>query len=317
MTRSSQTRSAGDALADTLPGKQRSRSIIRSPYMAIVMAASAALLPTLSLAVLGSVWLWQNGYLLAWAGAAMAVSIAIYGFEWIALRRTERRSEPPGPSAGDADAESNAGSSADGTGSSREQAAQRAVDDLLARVTDKDLASRDGALNLAKRTVDVVAREMHPGQKDPSLKFTLPEAFALTERVSGRLKRIVRKRVPLGDRLTVGQAMSIYRWRGLIGVAERAYDLWRIVRLANPATAAAGELRERISGQLLRGVQSEVMRRLAKVYVREIAAAAIDLYSGRLRPEADRSSDDPTSGKAIAIDEIGTSDESPRPLGDD
>jgi len=101
--------------------------------------------------------------------------------------------------------------------------------------------------------------------------------------------------VPLGDRLTVGQVLAVYRWRSLVNVAEKAYDLWRILRFVNPATAIAGELREKISGQLLDGMRSELSRRLARTYVREVGAAAIDLYSGRLRPDLIANSDNADS----------------------
>jgi predicted GTPase len=124
---------------------------------------------------------------------------------------------------------------------------------------------------------------MHPGERDPLWKFTLPEALALVERVSGELGPFVRENIPLGDRLTVGQVMAIYRWRSIIGVAETAYDLWRIIRFMNPASAITQEMRENVTRQLYDWGREELARRLAVAYVREVGRAAIDLYSGRLR----------------------------------
>jgi ABC-type transport system involved in cytochrome bd biosynthesis fused ATPase/permease subunit len=92
----------------------------------------------------------------------------------------------------------------------------------------------------------------------------------------------VRESIPLGDRLTVGQLMTIYRWRSIIGVAESAFDLWRIVRLLNPASALTQEMRENVTRQLYDWGRKELARRLAAAYVREVGRAAIDLYSGRL-----------------------------------
>ncbi|MGE0701578.1 MAG: GTPase family protein [Hyphomicrobiaceae bacterium] len=84
--------------------------------------------------------------------------------------------------------------------------------------------------------------------------------------------------------------MRLYEWRGLIDVATRAYDIYRLLRLANPAAAVTQEIRERLSKHMYQGLREELARRLLGAYVREVGRAAIDLYSGRLavpKPEAD------------------------------
>src|SRR6185369_1588500 len=149
------------------------------------------------------------------------------------------------------------------------------------------LNSRDAILALGARTVDAVARRMHPGEDDPLWRFTVPEALALVERVSGELGPFVRENIPLGDRLTVGQVTTIYRWRSILGVAQTGFDLWRVIRLMNPASAITQEMRENVTRQLYDWGRDELGRRLAAAYVREVGRAAIDLYSGRLRVSAE------------------------------
>ncbi|MFA5899769.1 MAG: GTPase, partial [Hyphomicrobium sp.] len=68
-----------------------------------------------------------------------------------------------------------------------------------------------------------------------------------------------------------------------IGMAEKAYDIWRLIRLANPVTAAAQEAREQLTKHLYANVRDQLARQLASAYVREVGRAAIDLYGGRLR----------------------------------
>jgi hypothetical protein len=85
----------------------------------------------------------------------------------------------------------------------------------------------------------------------------------------------------------VAQALALYRWRDTIGMAERAYDVWRVIRLANPATAAAQEAREHLSKAMMQWGRDAVARRLTEAYVSEIGRAAIDLYGGRLRVRSD------------------------------
>ncbi len=66
-------------------------------------------------------------------------------------------------------------------------------------------------------------------------------------------------------------------------MAQKGYDIWRIIRMLNPATAVTQELRERLSNQMYRWGREELAKRLARGYVKEVGRAAIDLYGGRLR----------------------------------
>jgi len=252
------------------------------------MLALALLLPTLSLAALGTVWLWQHDLLLVWSGVATAVALMIYGIEfWLVRRGVEdlearKVTEEPAQGGGESIA---VGPEESVAIPPREIEARAAVEALAERIDPEELTSREAVLQLGTQTLRTVARSMHPGEKDPLWKFTVPEALVLVERVSGELNRFVTNAVPFGDRLTVGQLLTVYRWRGLATAAEKAYNLWRILRFVNPASAIAGEVRERVSGELIDGVRTEFTRRLARAYVREVGRAAIDLYSGRLRPE--------------------------------
>ena len=154
----------------------------------------------------------------------------------------------------------------------------------ISRATKSDaISSRDAVLELAAQTIRAVSRRLHPEVDEPLWQFTVPEALALLERVSRRLQRYTIENLPLSDQLTVAQILYVYRWRGAFGLAERAYDVWRVVRLANPITAATHELRERLSKKMLQVGREHVMDRLVDAYVKEVGRAAIDLYGGRLR----------------------------------
>jgi membrane protein implicated in regulation of membrane protease activity len=53
-------------------------------YFRVAMAALALLLPLISLIGLGSLWLWQNGYVLYWALAACSITLLTYAIErWL------------------------------------------------------------------------------------------------------------------------------------------------------------------------------------------------------------------------------------------
>ena len=248
-------------------------------YLRATMIALALFLPALSLIALGSLWLWQNGYLLYWVVAALAISVASYLAELWLVRKA---AAPPGdvsPSPGS--------SSSDQAWTPREVTAWVAVEALAIEVDPTQLTSREAILDLGLRTIETVARGIHPNEKDPLWRFTVPEALALVEKVSHDLRPFVADNIPLSDQLTVAQVIQIYRWRSLVDVAGQAYDLWRIVRLFNPVAAITTEARERLTRKLYTGVRDELAGRLSRGYVMEVGRAAIDLYGGRLRVSSD------------------------------
>jgi uncharacterized protein len=242
-------------------------------YSRALLLVIALLLPTASLIPLGGLWLWQQGYVVYWAIASCIVVFGLYHLE----KRLVTGPAPPTPPTPTADA------AGDQAWSPLQTAAW---DDILALASDvkaERLSSRDAAVSLGLETIETVARRLHPERKDPLLQFTVPEALAVIERASNGLRDFVTKTFPLGDRITVAQLMWVYRWRGALGLVEKGYDLWRIVRLLNPVSAATQELRERFTRQIYEAGREHIARRLARAYVTEIGRAAIDLYGGNLR----------------------------------
>lgn len=248
----------------------RGRSL--SAYVTTAALGAGVLLPLLALLPFGWLWLWERGYVLYWFAAALATSLIVFGARLLLLRRLQQGAAAP---------TSAAVAAADG--SPREIAARQAVEQMAATVDPASLESREALLAVAVETIEAVARHMHPKEKDPLWNFTVPEALALIERVSRRLRPRFIESVPLGDQLTIAQAIRLYSWRSVIDTAEKAYDVWRVIRMLNPLTAVTSEIRERLSKAAYEGLRDELTKRLAAAYVREVGRAAIDLYSGRLR----------------------------------
>ena len=244
-------------------------------YFRFAMAVAALFLPLLSLALLGSVWLWQHGYVLYWALAACSMTLVTYAIERWVFRVDLPETAPV--------EHLRPGETADAGWSVREAAAWNAIVALSNQVRPLEITSRDEVFDLGVRAVETVARSMYPGEEHALWKFTLPEALAIVERVSHQLGAFVSDSIPLGDRMTVGQFLRVYRWRSAINVAEHAYDLWRIIRLMNPAAAATQEIREQLTRRAYDWGREELAKRLVQAYVREVGRAAIDLYSGRMR----------------------------------
>ncbi len=205
-------------------GKARAERTAR-----IVIVALGLLLPALSLIPLGSIWLWQHGYLIYWAAFTLAaVGAAYLGQRWLF-------SEKIRPAASEAVEPADTSEEGAMLGwSPLEEQAWADVCALARRVDPDRLASQESFLRLGQETIDAVARRLHPERGDPLWQFTPPEALAIIERVARRLRLFLIERVPFGDRITVAQALALYRWRGAVDYVERAYDVWRLIRLANP-----------------------------------------------------------------------------------
>jgi uncharacterized protein len=271
------------------------------PYAVPIAVGVGLFMPTLSLVPLGSVWLWQNGYLLYWA----LISAGFVAIAYLLQRRLLRLRGGPTPVASKSEI-GNWPEPINATWTPTEEVAWADVLAIARLVDVQALNSQDAFLALGGETIRAVAKRLHPEVADPLWQFTVPEAFAIIEQVSGRLGAFTVENIPLSDRLTVAQALSVYRWRGAVGVAEKAFDLWRLVRLANPLTAATHELRERLSKQMMQWGKDHVTKRLAHAYVTEIGRAAIDLYGGRLKIRS--------SGKTIDLASAAPTDSATDPI---
>jgi uncharacterized protein len=247
-------------------------------HLRLALLAVALVLPTVSLVLLGSLWLWQHGYVLYWA---LGTCVAVTG----AYLLERRLMLPLSPAAVQ---ELRGAEPGDQGWTPRQEEAWADVQALAAKAPADRMTSRDGVLNLGLETVELVAKRLHPERDDPLLQFTVPEALALIERTSDGLRNFILTTFPLGDRITVAQLMWLYRWRSAVNLAEKGYQLWRVVRMLNPLAAATTELRERFTRQMYEMGREHLAGRVARAYVREVGRAAIDLYGGNLRVTRDQ-----------------------------
>ena len=200
----------------------------------IVLLVVALLLPTLSLLPLGTLWLWEHGYIVYWAIATCVVVIGVYFLQ--------RRLIVPLPAeavAGDAN------EPGDPAWTPRQVEAWADVMRLAANVRAERITSRDAVLNLGLETIELVAKRLHPERSDPLLQFTVPEALAVIERASDDLRELHRRQLPArrpdhGGAADV--ALSLARRpaagrEGLRPVAHRAAAQPRLRRHAGAARA--------------------------------------------------------------------------------
>ncbi|HEX6999831.1 MAG TPA: GTPase [Gammaproteobacteria bacterium] len=243
-------------------------------------AVLVVLAPPLVLLGAGLVWLWERGWLLWW----LLATTGFTGLAWGLLRWRHRPRPPPaGP-------ETAAITPADPTWAPQELAAWDAVRRLSGAADAAMLEDQRAMLAAARRTIRAVAGHYHPEHAEPALEFTLPELLLLTERVSARLRLVLLEQVPLSHRLKARSLIRAWGYRPLLaaGVERglRLYSFVRMARAASPLHALVAEVRDHMVGDLFTTVQTNVRRRIARLWIEEVGRAAIELYSGRLRVDA-------------------------------
>lgn len=250
-------------------------------------AAWLLAVPFLVLLPLGALWLLQQGWLLWWMLPSAVLAGLAASIPW-GLRRAARRRAEAARAADDEEATPPPAGWAP-----REVEAWQAVQTVAAAAAADGtaLTDRDALIDLARNTVETVARHYHPGSRDPLLAFTLPELLLLTERVSARLRRVLVDQVPYADRIRIGQALWARRLTSLHGAAKQGYRIYRALRFANPLAAIAAEVRDHWLDQVAAVGGDWVQAKIVRLWVEEVGRAAIDLYSGALRADAARLSE--------------------------
>ena len=247
-------------------------------YWPETLLAAAVALPWLSLLALGLVWLWQGNHVWQWALAALVLGL----LAWPLTRFVRRRAS--------AEARIELGEMAEPSGNWHVRE-REAWDDVIA-IADKTTAPSfteiEPLVDIARSTVEVVARRFHPDAREAWAHFTLPEILLLTERLARDVRREALGHIPGIKTLRLGHLLWVRQQSERYGpVAKTGWrtgtTIWRLARaVINPLQAAAQEG----SGAFVTKAATAFSYRLRAVATRmlvlEVGRAAIDLYSGRL-----------------------------------
>lgn len=232
--------------------------------MVLVLVAA---LPWLALLPAGMVWVWQQGYLYLWLGAAVAVT-ALAALWWRLAGSGQTMHKPR--------------VEADRRWADRDQAVWQAVEAQAAsiRLQDYPLDARlpHRLLDLGLATLREVAHQYHSDRAEPELAVPVPHVLQSAERVCRDLRALT-EYVPLSHLITLEQ------WKRAPHLARLAqlYDGWRLARLViNPGSAMMAELRGALQGRLLASSRDELQLWLLQEFVRGTGRHAIDLYGGNL-----------------------------------
>ncbi len=245
----------------------------RWPEALLIMALT---LPWLALLALGMLWLWQRGHVWAWAIAAAALALLAWPLARLARRRTNAEARV---ALGDRAEPARAWNV-------REREAWSdvlAIADAAAPFSLTEIMEIESLRATASRVIEAVAARLHPEAQTPWAQFTAPELLLLTERVSRDLRREALRTIPgirvmkLGHVLWLQEKVERYGPMWTVG-----YNLWRVVRLWNPAAAMGREISRVFDDKFATVLWDRLRARVTQQFVLEVGRAAIDLYSGRL-----------------------------------
>jgi uncharacterized protein len=260
-------------------GKTRSSPLRR--WWVVVAAAVLLVVPMIALGVAGFAWLWEHGWAFWWLGGAAAATL----LAWLGLRARHR------PFRGPPSVDEGVVSEADIGWAPKELKAWEEVRRLSLTADVSILKDRALMLDAARQTIEAVAAHYHPGREDPTLEFTVPELLLLTERVSSRTRKLLLEHVPYSHRLKAGHLLRAWSYHPMLSSAlmhgRNLYTVLRVIRGVSPIGALVAELRDYVVDDLFESLQAHVRTKIVKIWIEEVGRAAIELYSGRLRVDAE------------------------------
>ena len=246
-----------------------------------VLSAAALALPVTVAALLGFLWMFERGYFLWFVIASISFSGAVALARRFARRYRRRHATR-------AEAEADAPPPLDGVlpdpdWGTREREAFHAAQALIRRRTAERL-SWDELQDLAREVVECIASRAG-GKSKQVLDFTLPEALLLVEQVASRFRGDLRDAVPFSDSIRLRTLVWLWRHRGQAqSWAQAGHGLWRIVRVVkNPPVGIMQEIDSLLAGGHSGEISAEALALGQSILLEEVAKAAVDLYSGRLR----------------------------------
>ncbi|WP_157937670.1 GTPase [Oceaniglobus roseus] len=228
--------------------------------------------------LLGFLWLSEHGmlmiYVLASAAIFAAAFLALHLPRWLARRGAAPEEE-------EAPEETHVEAGADWTeGERRAFAAGQA---LIARRLREPMPPEQ-MQGFALEVVTEVARASGAAGKLP-LDFTVPEALLLVHRVSARLRDDLRRYISISDRISVKTLFWLWknqdRAKQLYSYGHGAYRIFRLT--GGLPLALAREMLDLVTSGNSKVLSGEVQAIGQRMLFEELARAAAELYSGRLR----------------------------------
>ena len=237
---------------------------------------AAIALPILISCGLGFLWLSEHGYLLTFVAATAALFFLLWIAKNIARRMPRASGQLPVT-----DHAKLISSNPDWT--DRERVAFQDACRSISATIQAPIAWT-AMPEAALAVVENVAAGLSGGSRS-ALDFTVPEALLLIDKVASRYRGFLRSKVPFSDQMSIATVWWMWRHKGkaLLTVKWGSYA-WRASRLyLNPPQAVLQEVARSVQSGMTDKLSGEFMCETQRILLEEVAAAAVDLYSGGLK----------------------------------
>ncbi|MEY8120497.1 GTPase family protein [Falsihalocynthiibacter sp. BN13B15] len=241
-----------------------------------LLAFAVLLLPFVAAMVAGFAWMIEHGWVVEFIVASISLgglaALIRFARVWVRAKDSEHTPRP-----------NQLHARTDPAWSARETEAFKAAQTFIVEKTTNTLPWED-LQPIALEVVQMIAMASGKGGKG-ILNFTLPEALLLIDRVTVRLRSDIRDKVPFSDSISVGTLLWLWEQREVAWKAKKlGWNAWRVLRaIKSPPTAFLREIEGVIAEGHSSFITSEGTAILQALLLEEVAAASVELYSGRLR----------------------------------
>ncbi len=261
------------------PAERLFRALLRWNRLGI---AGLLALPFVGAMVLGFVWLHERGWLMWFVLATAGLAATVWALRLLLrLRAARQDAAPEAPPSGGRQLPP---PEPDPDWSEAEAAAFATAAEAIAGRLAAGPLPWEALPAEALQVVETIAAAMSDGRRG-ALDFTLPEALLLVDRVALRYRAVLRSHVPFSDQVSIRAGYWLWRRReGARMAVEAGFLAWRGLRLAiNPTVGVLREVERAVTAGLQDRLSTELLRDAQAILLEEVAQAAVDLYSGRLR----------------------------------
>jgi predicted GTPase len=240
------------------------------------------ILPFVALLPIGFLWLWENAALHWWILGSTAAGIGAIILKTQISRTTTKASVEWSAAVSPPSAEWN----------DREVSAWKIVERIVIESDSAILTDRASLIQTVELVMDSIAEHFHANAADARWRISLPEALLLVEKSSKAIRRQLLEHVPGAQHIQVTHALTLKNAYERYGDAvstglSHFTTLARLVRLSFDSQVLPRILVEYVLGEVGGYLSQRVRKDLTAILIREVGRAAIDLYSGRLRLDAD------------------------------
>ena len=155
----------------------------------------------------------------------------------------------------------------------------------LNRVIEQQLAQNADWSELKAYSLAIItqASQYYRAQyKHHAFAFSIVELLTMTEEVSRRYRLLLQEHVPAVEHINLSTLHWLYDHRDKYETGKHLWNVYRIIRAFTP-TGLLAEARSQLLNQTFGDLSTTVQLSLKRTLLQEVAAVAIDLYSGRFK----------------------------------